>query len=82
MFNCIPILGWLLSFLVYCSFAVPFWFLWTYVGISEIYFYWLPPIYLNIPFWDCVWLGMIISILKSVVLPHFGGYPSYTSTKK
>jgi len=81
MFNCIPILGWLLSFLIYWSFAVPFWFLWSYVGIGKIYFYWLPHVYLNIPFWDCVWLGMIFSILKCVVFPHFGGYPNYSSKK-
>ena len=69
MLNSVPIIGWLLSLLFTISLAIPFYFMWNHVG--PIYFYWLPQVYKNIPFWDCVWLFTVISILKSVLVPKF-----------
>lgn len=69
MINALPIFGWLLSLFVQTSMAVPFWFCWTVCGLGQIYFYWLPTVYHNMPFWHCVGVFMILSILKAVLIP-------------
>jgi hypothetical protein len=69
MFNAVPIFGWLISLSLNISLAVPFWFLWTYCDLSSIYFSFLPVRYHDIPFWHCVGLFIIISILKAVFVP-------------
>lgn len=70
MINVIPLFGWLISFLVSASMAVPFWFLWRVCGIADTYFYFLPEVYRGIGFWSCIGLFMVISILKAVLFPH------------
>ncbi len=67
--NAIPIIGWAMSLLFNTSLAVPFWAIWTHWGLGQKYFYFLPDIYLSIPFWHCVGLFIIISILKTVLIP-------------
>lgn len=67
MLNYIPILGWLLDFLFRVSIAIPFYFLWNH--LAPKYFYWLPPVYQEIPFWDCVWLFMCLGILYHILIP-------------
>lgn len=67
MLNAIPVLGWFLSAFFSISLAVPFFYIWNELG--PIYFYFLPKVYLNIPFWHCVGLFMIIPILKIVLVP-------------
>ena len=67
MLNYIPVIGWLLSLFLSCSLAVPFWVIWSVMGLGEKYFYWLPEVYHSVPFWDCVGLFMIIGILKCVL---------------
>lgn len=69
MINVIPIVGWLISFVFSASLSVPFWFCWTRCGLGAKYFYWLPDIYLHIPFWNCVGLFIVISILKNALTP-------------
>ena len=49
--------------------AVPFWLLYTKFGIGAKFFYFLPPVYQAIGFFDCVWLFVCLSILKSVLFP-------------
>ncbi len=69
MINIIPIIGWLLSLALNASMAVPFWVIWTWSGLGARYFYWLPAVYLDIPFWHTVGLFIVIGILKSVLIP-------------
>ncbi len=70
MINIIPIAGWIISFIVSVSLAVPFYIVWTACGIGETYFYWLPPVYHRIGFWSSVGLFMVIGILKAVLTPR------------
>jgi len=79
MLNAIPVLGWLLSAIVAMSLSVPFYFIWN--SLAPTYFYWLPAVYLAIPFWDCVGLFMIIPILKLMLVPKFV-YPSTSLPEK
>jgi len=67
MLNAIPILGWLLSFLFSVSLSIPFYFLWN--GLAPTYFYWLPAAYLDVPFWNCVGLFMLMPMVKMLVYP-------------
>jgi len=69
MLNLIPVVGWFLSFFFSVCLAIPFFFLWN--GLAPTYFYFVPEVYKHIPFWDCVWLAMLISILKAVLVPKF-----------
>lgn len=70
MINAIPFIGWLMSFVFSVSLSVPFWICWTKCGIGHKYFYWLPEIYQSINFWPCVGLFIVISILKSTLVPR------------
>lgn len=63
MLNKIPFLGWLLSFIFNTSVAIPFWFFWTHMGLGRRYFYFVPGQYFVIPFWHCVGLFVLLSIL-------------------
>ena len=69
MINGIPFLGWFISFFFNVSLAVPFWIAWTNCKIGEKFFSFLPVVYQNISFWNCVGLFICISILKSVIVP-------------
>ena len=69
MLNSIPFIGWFLSFFFSVSYAIPFWFIWTVCDVGKKYFYWLPELYLSIPFWECVGLFIIIGILKDTLVP-------------
>lgn len=80
MLNAIPFVGWLLSFVFAVSLAIPFFFIWN--ALAPTYFYFLPDVYKNIPFWDTVGLFMIIPILKFMLVPKFGGSSSSSSTSK
>lgn len=70
MLNAIPVIGWMLSFVVSVSLAIPFWVCWTLCGIGVNYFYFLPKTYHEIGFWNCVGLFMVISIVKAVLMPR------------
>ena len=67
MTNKLPFIGWLLSLVASISVSIPFWLIWTHWGFGAIYFYWLPPTYLSIPFWHCVGLFILMSILRGLV---------------
>lgn len=69
--NALPIIGWLLSLFFAASLAVPFWLIWTCAGIGERYFYWLPQVYLSVPFWHCVGLFIVCDIIKQSFIPKF-----------
>lgn len=67
MINAIPIVGWLISFVLSASLSIPFYFIWNDVGPR--YFYWLPTVYQHVPFWDCVELFMLMPMLKLLLVP-------------
>jgi hypothetical protein len=69
MINAIPLVGWIISFFLNASLAIPFWFLWRVCGIGDTYFYWLPEAYRSIGFWSTIGLFMVLSILKTVLTP-------------
>jgi hypothetical protein len=70
MIMLLPVVGWLIAFVFMFFLSIPFYYLWN--SLAPVYFYWLPKVYLELPFWDCVWLMMLITILKLVLLPKFG----------
>jgi|CXWL01.1.fsa_nt_gi hypothetical protein len=67
MINKLPFIGWVISLTVSISLSIPFWFIWN--RLAAIYFYWLPQVYLHIPFWHCVGLFIILPILKGTLIP-------------
>lgn len=79
MIFAIPVLGWIIGWILFVSMAIPFWWFWN--DLAPIYFYWLPPVYQNIPFWHSVGLFIVINILKTVLVPKLT-YPSYSNPKK
>jgi hypothetical protein len=79
MINAIPILGWIISFLVSCSLAIPFWIVWN--SLAPVYFYWLPNVYQNIPFWHCVGLFILMPLLKHMVVPKIASVSTTQNNK-
>jgi hypothetical protein len=69
MWSKIPFLGWILSTVGAVSLSVPFWICWTWGGIGEKYFSWLPLVYQSISFWNCVGLFIVIAIIKGTLIP-------------
>ena len=69
MFNAIPVFGWLIDFFIKASLAVPFWFIWTVLGLGKKYFFFLHPVYLNPSFWDCIGLFMTVPIIYLIFMP-------------
>lgn len=69
MWNIFPLVGWVISFIISFSLAIPFFFIWN--ALAPIYFYFLPAVYLSIPFWHVVGLFMILPILKYMLIPTF-----------
>lgn len=82
MLNAIPFLGWFLSAFFSISASVPFWYIWTRCGFGRTYFYFVPTIYQSIPFWDCVGLFMVVSILKGTLTPQFVNVSQSNENKK
>lgn len=69
MVNAIPIIGWLVSFVLATLLAIPFWFIWSYLGIGGMFTF-LPDA-LQIPgFWATVGIFMCLSIFRAVALPR------------
>jgi len=56
-----------LSFLSSVFLAIPFYFLWNH--LAPVYLPQLPPLYLNLPFWHCVGIFILIWIFRVMLLP-------------
>ena len=69
MLNAIPIVGWLADFTFKVSLAIPFWFIWSVLGIGEKYFYFIPIVYQDPSFWDCVGIFIVVPILNDIFVP-------------
>jgi hypothetical protein len=68
--SAIPVIGWIISLCLSICLSIPFYFLWHTCGIKQ-FFYFLPDMYVNIGFWQCVGLFITISILKLMLYPSF-----------
>ncbi|MEK7090809.1 MAG: hypothetical protein AAB930_04455 [Patescibacteria group bacterium] len=69
MLNYIPILGWLMDFGFKASLALPFWLTWTVFGLGKKYFYFLPEVYHEPGFWNCLGLFIAVPILYGIFIP-------------
>ena len=79
--NQIPIIGWLISFGLNTSLAVPFWLCWTVLDVGADYFYWLPETDHSIGFWDCIWIFIVVEILKLVLVPKIANVDNSSNIK-
>lgn len=62
------------------SLAVPFYFIWN--ALASTYFYWLPEVYQELPYWHIVGLSMIIPIFKMMVVPKFASVSNVNNSGK
>lgn len=69
MVNAIPIIGWLISFVLATFLAIPFWFIWTYLEIGAMFGF-LPTALQGPGFWATVGIFMCLSIFRAVALPR------------
>ena len=69
--NIFPIVGWFISLAFNASKAVPFWLFWTWAGIGQKFFYFLPEVYQTPGFWQCVGFFICVEILKPALTPKF-----------
>lgn len=67
--NRLPIVGWLLSFLFNLFLSIPFWFIWTVLGIGEKFFSFLPEAFQAPGFWSVVGLFICLEIIRNVIFP-------------
>jgi len=65
--NMIPIVGWLIAAVVCFFIAIPVGLLWNW--LAPTYFYWLPKVYLDLPFWHVFGLLWLVSSLRGLLLP-------------
>jgi len=65
--NAIPVVGWLIAATLCLCIAIPVYFLWNW--LAPIYAYWLPAVYLHLPFWHVFGLLWLVSSLRSLLLP-------------
>jgi hypothetical protein len=68
MLYALPVFGWFFGLLFHISLAVPFYICWN--ALAPKFFYWLPPVYQHLGFWETVGLFVVISILKWVFVPR------------
>lgn len=64
--SAVPVIGWLIASVLCIFMAIPMYFLWNW--LAPIYIYWLPPVYLDLPFWHVVGLIWLITMLKQLFL--------------
>ena len=67
--NAVPVIGWIISFAINMSLAIPFWVCWTWFQIGETYFDFLPYRWHVIPFWHCIGIFISIAVVKIVCTP-------------
>lgn len=67
--NLIPVIGWLINAVISFLLAIPFTILWNW--LAPDYFFWLPDVYLNIPFFKVACLLYLIGMIKDNIIPSF-----------
>lgn len=65
--NMIPVVGWLLAAAICFFVAIPVYLLWNW--LAPTYFYFLPSVYLDLPFWHVFGLLWLLSSLRGLLLP-------------
>lgn len=75
-----PIIGWSIALIFDVFLAIPTYFLWNY--LVPKYFTFIPDIYYNLPFWDIVWILLLVSIVKTVFLSGVFSNKTNVETKK
>jgi hypothetical protein len=65
--NMIPIVGWLIAATICFFVAIPVSLLWNW--LAPTYFYWLPNVYLDLPFWHVFGLLWLLSSVRGLLLP-------------
>lgn len=68
MLNYIPVIGWIATFIFSTFISIPFYFIWNW--LAPTYFAFLPKVYLDVPFWDCVGMFMLMPMVKILVYPR------------
>ena len=68
MINANPIIGWLLSFILATLLAIPFWFIWTFLNIGEMFAF-LPEALQSPSFGATIGIFMCLSIFRAVTFP-------------
>lgn len=79
--SAIPVIGWIFAPIISACLAIPFFVLWYYCEIRKFFFF-LPDVYLNISFMQCVGLFIIISIFKMLLFPRFYAAPKTNTFQK
>lgn len=79
MIYAIPVFGWAIGLFFHISLAVPFYVCWN--ALAPKFFYWLPPVYLQLGFWETVGLFIIATVLKLVFVPRFVSSNSSSSSE-
>ena len=67
LLNMIPVVGWLIAAVICFFVAIPIYFLWNW--LAPQYMYWLPKVYLDLPFWHVFGLLWLLSSIKGLLLP-------------
>lgn len=65
--NAIPVVGWLISFVINVFLSIPFWFIWTVCGVGRNYFSFLPETLQAPGFWAVVGIFICFEILRGVI---------------
>lgn len=63
----IPIIGWFTAAVLCFFVSIPMYFLWN--SLAPTYFFFLPKVYMEIPFWHVFGLIWLLSALRSLLLP-------------
>lgn len=79
MWSKLPIIGWFWALILNIFLAIPTYFLWNYVAPKYLGF--IPNLYQSLPFWDIVWIVMLISVIKHVVFSGIFNVKSESNCK-
>lgn len=63
----IPVIGWVFAFFLAFLLAIPLWIIWQI--IAEPYFYFLPMVWIDIGFWDTVFMIWFVTLMRSLLNP-------------
>ena len=81
MLNSIPLLGWLLDLGFKASLAVPFYIIYTGFGIGNKYFGFLPSIYRDPSFFNCIGVFIVVPIIYGIFIPKLVSVSQINNTK-
>jgi hypothetical protein len=78
--NVIPVVGWAIAAVICFFIAIPMFYLWNW--LAPIYFYWLPAVYLDLPFWHVFGLLWLLMSLRQLLLPSVSANATTGEKKK